>query len=120
MATKWTGTFLCRWCEAKARAGIEKDGKGRTYRVMCPSCGVSEQMGMNQPAGLKVARLLVLFESPERRLEEIEDELDSMKSTGAPNKQVQGKLEELLEAHQEVDRMLEITATNPGSEHGRV
>jgi hypothetical protein len=91
-------------------SSLEKDGKGRTYPVMCPSCGVSEQMGMIQPAGLKVACLLALSESPDGRLEELEDELDSMKSTGAQTKQVQEKLAELLEAHQEVDRIL-ATAT---------
>ena len=60
MATKWEGEITCRWCGYAARAGIEKDGLGRTYRVMCETCGVTAQVGFDTIAGDKIARLLGL------------------------------------------------------------
>jgi len=58
MATKWINTIKCQWCGGEARVGIEKDGLGSTYRVMCKSCGIAEQAGMRFPAGEKIAELL--------------------------------------------------------------
>ena len=58
MATKWIDTIECQWCGGQARAGIEKDGKGNTYRVICRSCGIAEQVGMGYPAGQKIDQML--------------------------------------------------------------
>ena len=43
--TKWIDEIECPWCEGKARVGIEKDGAGNTYRVMCSECGAMTQVG---------------------------------------------------------------------------
>ena len=64
MATKWINTITCQWCGGEARAGIEKDGLGNTYRVICRSCGIAEQAGMGFPAGEKIALLLKQKEDP--------------------------------------------------------
>ncbi len=58
MAVKWLGEIQCPWCDGKARAGVEKDGNGRTYRVICVGCGATTQAGRNLPAGRKIAQLL--------------------------------------------------------------
>ena len=58
MATKWIDTIKCQWCGGEARAGIERDGHGSTYRVICRSCGISEQAGMAYPAGQKIDQML--------------------------------------------------------------
>ena len=58
MATKWIGALDCKWCGKEARVGIEKDGHGKTYRVICDSCGISEQAGFSTPAGEAPASLL--------------------------------------------------------------
>ena len=58
MATKWIDTLTCQGCGGEARAGIEKDGLGSTYRVLCRSCGISEQVGMGYPAGQKIDQML--------------------------------------------------------------
>ena len=58
MATKWINTIKCQWCGGEARAGIERDGEGNTYRVICRLCGIAEQVGMGYPAGQKIAKLL--------------------------------------------------------------
>lgn len=55
MATKWVGGVPCRWCQDRAKVGIEKDGLGSTYRVMCPSSGVMTRVGFNYPAGQSLA-----------------------------------------------------------------
>lgn len=55
MAVKWKGEVPCRWCGWPARAGVEKDGEGRTYRVMCPKCGVVSQIAFRAPAGERIA-----------------------------------------------------------------
>ncbi len=56
MGTKWAETLIhCRWCGDEARVGIEKDGKGNTYRVMCSTCGIMLQVGFTYPAGLEIA-----------------------------------------------------------------
>ena len=65
MATKWIDTIKCQWCGGEARAGIERDGLGSTYRVICRSCGISEQAGMAYPAGQKIAELLTENEAAE-------------------------------------------------------
>ncbi len=48
----------CKWCQGEARVGIEKDGQGQTYRVICAECGISEQAGMNFPAGQEITRIV--------------------------------------------------------------
>ena len=58
MATKWINTIKCQWCGGEARAGIERDGEGNTYRVICRSCGIAEQVGMGYPAGKKIDQML--------------------------------------------------------------
>ena len=58
MATKWIGVLNCRWCDKEARVGIEKEGHGNTYRVICDSCGISEQAGFSIPAGEQIAESL--------------------------------------------------------------
>jgi hypothetical protein len=62
MATKWIGTVECKWCGHQARAGIEKDGKGQTYRIVCGpiygGCGIMEQVAFHHPAGEEIGRLL--------------------------------------------------------------
>ena len=58
MATKWVSTMDCKWCQGTARVGIEKDGRGQTYRVICAECGISEQAGMSFPAGEEITRFL--------------------------------------------------------------
>ena len=58
MATKWIGEINCQWCGKSARVGIEKDGQGNTYRVICDFCGISEQAGFTFPAGRKIKELL--------------------------------------------------------------
>ena len=58
VAVKWMGTIPCRWCGKDARAGIEKDGKGSTYRAICDWCGINEQAGIAFPAGKKIIELL--------------------------------------------------------------
>ena len=58
MATKWINTIKCQWCGGEARAGIEKDRLGSTYRVLCRSCGIAEQAGMAYPAGQKIGQML--------------------------------------------------------------
>ena len=56
LATKWVSTIECKWCRESARVGIEKDGQGQTYRVMCKTCGINEQAGMTFPAGEQITR----------------------------------------------------------------
>ena len=58
MATKWIGERACKWCEKESRVGIEKDGEGRTYRVMCGYCGIVEQAGFSTAAGQEIAKAL--------------------------------------------------------------
>ena len=58
VAVKWMGTIPCRWCGKDARAGIEKDSKGSTYRAICDWCGINEQAGIAFPAGKKITELL--------------------------------------------------------------
>jgi len=58
LATKWVSTMKCKWCQGEARVGIEKDGQGQTYRVICAECGISEQAGMNFPAGQEITRIV--------------------------------------------------------------
>ena len=58
MATKWVGTVVCAWCNEPTRAGIEKDGKGSTYRLICDSCGMMGQVAFHYPAGQKITALL--------------------------------------------------------------
>ena len=58
MATKWIGELACKWCEKESRVGIEKDGEGRTYRVMCGYCGIVEQAGFSTAAGQQIAKAL--------------------------------------------------------------
>ena len=55
MATKWIEELACKWCERECRVGIEKDGEGRTYRVMCGYCGIVEQAGFSTSAGQQIA-----------------------------------------------------------------
>ena len=107
MATKWMGTILCRWCDGEAKAGIEKDGKGRTYRVMCSTCGVSEQMGRELPAGKMVASLLSLTKSPRQHRAGLEDEMELLRSTNGMDKVYFAKLAESLDTEKELDRLLE-------------
>jgi hypothetical protein len=57
MATKWVGAIECLWCGGKARAGIEQDGEGRCYRVVC-TCGANTQAGRDFPTGIKIAQML--------------------------------------------------------------
>ncbi len=59
MATKWIDEIKCLWCEGKARVGIEKDGTGNTYRVMCSGCGVMTQVGKHYPAGEKITQMMI-------------------------------------------------------------
>ena len=66
MATKWIETIACQWCGGEARVGIEKDGLGSTYRVMCRSCGIAEQAGMAFPAGQKIAAIIEAKRNPGR------------------------------------------------------
>jgi len=58
LATKWVSTMDCKWCQGTARVGIEKDGQGRAYRLICAGCGISEQAGMSFPAGKEITRFL--------------------------------------------------------------
>ena len=58
MATKWVGNIPCRWCPDRTKVGIEKDGLGSTYRVMCSSCGIMIQVGFNYPAGQQITKEL--------------------------------------------------------------
>ena len=58
MAVKWLGEIKCAWCGKNAKAGIEKDGLGRTYRVICPGCGISSQSGFDYPSGRMIAKAL--------------------------------------------------------------
>jgi len=58
MAVKWMGEIECFLCGEKANAGIEKDGVGRTWQVICPSCGASTQAGRNLVAGGVIAKAL--------------------------------------------------------------
>ena len=55
IAMKRVGSIPCRWCQNKTKVGIEKDGMGSTYRIMCPGCGVMTQVGFNYPAGQRIA-----------------------------------------------------------------
>ena len=57
MAVKWLGKVRCRYCDAEARVGRERDGLGKTYRILCV-CGVNLQVGINTPAGEDVAETL--------------------------------------------------------------
>ena len=54
MAVYWKGRMKCPWCQESARAGIEKDGLGKTFRVICDTCGLNAQVGLRTPAGRKV------------------------------------------------------------------
>jgi len=58
MATKWIDAIECKWCGRPARVGIEKDGRGNTYRVICNSCGVVVQVGRHYPARERITQLL--------------------------------------------------------------
>ena len=58
MATKWIGTIACRWCGKRCRVGIEKDGRGNTYRLICSTCGLMGQTAFHYPAGEDLAREL--------------------------------------------------------------
>ncbi|MDP6496000.1 MAG: hypothetical protein QGI09_11445 [Dehalococcoidia bacterium] len=71
MATKWVGMLVCQWCGKQARVGIEKEGQGTTYRVMCPECGIMEQVAFHYPAGEKITRIL------EQRQSEVYQRLSS-------------------------------------------
>lgn len=59
--------MVCKWCKGMARVGIEKDGHGQTYRVICAQCGITEQAGMTFPAGEEITRML-------EELDELEEE----------------------------------------------
>jgi len=58
MATKWVGEIVCAWCDAQVRVGIEKDGRGSTYRLICPSCGIMSQVAFHYPAGQQITQIL--------------------------------------------------------------
>ena len=66
MAVFWKGRMLCPWCQESARVGIEKDGIGKTYRLICDTCGLNAQVGMRTPAGRKVASALYSGRHPVR------------------------------------------------------
>ena len=57
MAVKWLGKVRCRYCDAEARVGRERDGLGQTFRVIC-RCGANVQVGIHTPAGEQVAGAL--------------------------------------------------------------
>ena len=107
MATMWMGAILCKWCDQQARAGIEKNGQGKTYRVMCRNCGISSQVGMDLPAGRKVALLLSLIESPGRVLNELADEYDALRSNGGTETEFRSHRAKELEVDEELGRLLE-------------
>ena len=56
----------CPWCGEPARAGIEKDGLGKTYRLICDTCGLNAQVGIRTPAGRKVKNALHFANHPIR------------------------------------------------------
>ena len=58
MATKWVGHIKCVWCGGQERVGIEKDGEGRCYRLICNECSVVEQIARDRAAGKMVSELL--------------------------------------------------------------
>ena len=58
MATKWVTELECQWCGEFARVGIEKDGLGNTYRMICDACGIMEQTAFHFPAGEKTTKLI--------------------------------------------------------------
>ena len=58
MGVKWLSKLQCKWCGEAARVGIEKDGRGNTYRIICEGCGIMEQVAFHYPAGVEVTELL--------------------------------------------------------------
>ena len=39
MPTTWIGQMVCPFCEKPKRFGIDRNGEGRTSRMMCRECG---------------------------------------------------------------------------------
>ena len=59
MAVKWIGEIKCPWCGSTSRVGIERDGQGRCFRVICDNgCGAVTQAGRELVAGQKIQALL--------------------------------------------------------------
>ena len=59
MAVKWIGEINCVWCGSSSRVGIEGDGQGRCFRVICDNgCGAVTQAGRELVVGQKIQALL--------------------------------------------------------------
>ena len=56
---KWIGEISCVWCGSSSRVGIEGDGQGRCFRVICDNgCGAVTQAGRELVVGQKIQALL--------------------------------------------------------------
>ncbi len=59
VAVKWIGEINCVWCGRSSRVGIEGDGQGRCFRVICDNgCGAVTQAGRELVVGQKIQALL--------------------------------------------------------------
>ena len=59
VVVKWIGEINCVWCGSSSRVGIEGDGQGRCFRVICDNgCGAVTKVGRELVVGQKIQALL--------------------------------------------------------------